>query len=139
MNTENTENKNQYLLLFRGADWSKRLSPEEMQKVASQWMDWFKGLSEQGKVLGGSPLDTEGKIVSGTNGRTIVDGPFAESKEAIGGYFLLQVETLDEAVTIAKQCPGLPHGATVEVRHIVGQCPVSGVPVPTIELQKAHA
>jgi len=139
MNTENTENKNQYLFLFRGTDWSKKLSPEEMQNVANQWTAWFKRLSEQGKVLGGSPLDLEGKVVSGTNGRTIVDGPFAESKEAIGGYFLLQVDTLEEAVAIAKHCPGLPHGATVEVRHIVGQCPVSGVPVPTIELQKAHA
>jgi hypothetical protein len=139
MNTENTENKNQYMFLFRGTDWSKRLSAEEMQNVANQWMVWFKRLSEQGKVLGGSPLDLEGKVVSGTNGRTIVDGPFAESKEAVGGYFLLQVETLEEAVAIAKHCPGLAHGATVEVRHIVGQCPVSGVPVPTIELHKAHA
>ena len=135
----NTENKNQYLFLFRGTDWSKKLSPEEMQNVANQWMVWFKRLSEQGKVLGGSPLDLEGKVVSGANGRTIVDGPFAESKEAVGGYFLLQVDTFEEAVAIAKHCPGLVHGATVEVRHIVGQCPVSGVPVPTIELHKAHA
>lgn len=135
----NTENKNRYLLLFRGTDWSKRLSPEEMQNVASQWMTWFKGLSEQGKVLAGNPLDGEGKVVSGANGRTIVDGPFAESKEAIGGYFLLRVDTMEEAVAIARQCPGLPHGAKVEVRHIVDQCPHSGEPVPTIDLAAAHA
>ena len=137
--TDNTQDKNQYLLLFRGTDWSKSLSPEEMQNVASQWMAWFKRLSEQGKVLGGSPLDTEGKVVSGKNGRTISDGPFTESKEAIGGYFLLQVETMEEAVAIARECPGLPHGATVEVRHIVGQCPQTGVPVPDIELATVHA
>ncbi|HTR43813.1 MAG TPA: YciI family protein [Pseudomonadales bacterium] len=137
--TDSTPDKNQYLLLFRGTDWSKTLSPEEMQQVASQWMAWFKRLSEQGKVLGGSPLDIEGRVVSGKNGRTISDGPFAESKEAIGGYFLLQVETMDEAVAIAQQCPGLPHGAKVEVRHIIGQCPVSGVPVPQIELSATHA
>lgn len=139
MNAQNAENKNQYLFLFRGTDWSKRLSPEEMQNVASQWMAWFKRLSEQGKVIGGSPLDTEGRVVSGKNGRTISDGPFAESKEAIGGYFLLCVESMEEAVAIAQQCPGLPHGAKVEVRHIVGQCPTSGVPVPNIELATAHA
>jgi len=132
------ENKNEYLLLFRGTDWSKHLSPEEMQTVVGQWMAWFKQLSEQGKAIGGSPLDTEGKVVSGKNGRTIVDGPFAESKEAIGGYFLLRVDTMEEAVAIAQQCPGLPHGAKVEVRHIVDQCPISGEPVPVIELATAN-
>jgi hypothetical protein len=139
MNTQNTQDKNQYLFLFRGTDWSKRLSPEDMQNVASQWMAWFKRLSEQGKVIGGSPLDTEGRVVSGKNGRTISDGPFAESKEAVGGYFLLQVDTMEEAVAIAQQCPGLPHGARVEVRHIIGQCTLSGEPVPKIELTTAHA
>jgi hypothetical protein len=135
----NTQNKNEYLFLFRGTDWSKNLSPEEMQNVASQWMAWFKRLSEEGKVIGGSPLDGEGKVVSGKNGRTISDGPFAESKEAIGGYFLLRVDTMEEAVAIAKQCPGLPHGAKVEVRHIIDQCPLSGEPVPKIHLETANA
>jgi hypothetical protein len=139
MNPQNTEETNKYLLLFRGNEWSKQLSPEEMQKVAGQWMAWFKRLSEQGKVIGGSPLDTEGKVVSGAGGRTIVDGPFAESKEAVGGYFLLRVDTMEEAVAIAQQCPGLPHGAKVEVRHIVDQCPTTGEPVPTIDLAAAHA
>jgi len=134
----NTENKKEYLLLFRGTDWSKNLSPEEMQNVIGQWMAWFKRLSEQGKVLGGSPLDTEGKVVSGKNGRTISDGPFAESKEAIGGYFLLQVDTMEEAVAIAQQCPGLPHGAKVEVRHIVDQCPAFAEAAPDIEIATAH-
>ena len=135
----NAQNKNEYLFLFRGTDWSKRLSPQEMQNVASQWMAWFKRLSEQGKVIGGSPLDGEGKIVSGKKGRTISDGPFAESKEAIGGYFLLRVDTMEGAVAIAKECPGLPHGAKVEVRHIVDQCPATGEPVPHVELASASA
>src|SRR5438045_6261813 len=96
-----------YMLLFRGGDWHKGLSPEEMQKVASQWMAWFNRLTEQGKAIAGNPLEHEGKVVSGKNGRVVADGPFAESKEAIGGYFLLQVQSLDEAVAIAKECPGL--------------------------------
>ncbi len=120
-----TENKNSgYMLLFRGNEWQKGLSPEEMQEVASQWMAWFKRLSDQGKALAGSPLENEGKLVSGKNGRVVSDGPFAESKEAIGGYFLLKVNTLDEAVAIAQQCPGLPHGAVVEVRPVASQCPL---------------
>ena len=66
----------------------------------------------------------EGKIVSGKNGKIVSDGPFAESKEAIGGYFLLKVDSLDEAVTIAQQCPGLSYGIRVEVRPVAGECPL---------------
>ena len=89
------ESKHGYMLIFRGNDWQKGLSPEQMQAVADQWMSWFKLGSEEGKVVAGSPLEPSGKLVSGKNGRIVSDGPFAESKEAIGGYFLLKVETLD--------------------------------------------
>ena len=116
--------KTEYMLLFRGNNWHKGLSPEEMQKVAGQWMAWFNRLTDQGKALAGSPLENQGKIVSGHNGRIVADGPFAESKEAIGGYFLLQVKTLDEAVAIAKECPGLAYGIKVEVRPVAEQCPM---------------
>ncbi len=114
------------MLIFRGTDWHNGLSPEEMQQVAGQWMAWFNRLTEQGKAIAGNPLEREGKIVSGKNGRMVADGPFAESKEAIGGYFLLQVKSLDEAVAIAKECPGLAYGAVVEVRPVAEQCPLTG-------------
>ena len=122
----NTQNKpTEYMLIFRGTDWSKGLSPEEMQQVASQWMDWFKRLTEQGKVIDGNPLDNDGKVVSGKNGRTISDGPFAESKEAVGGYFLVNVRDLDEAIAIARTFPGLEHGMQVEVRPVAEECPMA--------------
>ncbi len=122
----NAQNKTpQYLLIFRGTDWMSGLSPEQMQKVASQWMAWFEGLAAEGKALAGNPLEREGKIVSGKNGRVVADGPFVESKEAVGGYFLLQVNSLDEAVTIAQECPGLAYGARVEVRPIAEMCPMA--------------
>src|SRR2546422_10544120 len=120
-----TETQDKYLLLFRGHDWHKGLSPEQMQKVADHWMAWFKRLTEQGKAIAGNPLDPEGRIVSGKNGRVVADGPFAESKEAIGGYFLLQAKSLDEAVAIAKDCPGLAYGATGEVRPVAPECPLA--------------
>jgi hypothetical protein len=120
-----TTTKPQYMLLFRGNDWLKGLSPEEMQKVADQWMAWFKGLTDQGRALAGNPLKGEGRIVSGKNGRVVADGPFAESKEAIGGYFLLQVNSLDEAIAIAKDCPGLAYGVKVEVRPVAEECPAA--------------
>jgi len=119
-----SEQTAKYLLIFRGNEWHKGLSPEEMQQVADRWMAWFKRLTDEGKALAGNPLKGEGKMVSGKNGRVVADGPFAESKEAIGGYFLLQVRDLDEAVAIAQQCPGLPYGAKIEVRPIAEACPV---------------
>ena len=132
----NTQTKSpQYMLLFRGNDWYKGLSPEEMQRVASQWMAWFERLTTQGKAIAGSPLEKEGKVVSGKNGRVVSDGPFAESKETIGGYFLLQVNTLDEAIAIAQECPGLVHGAKVEVRPVAESCPLIGEALPEL----AHA
>ena len=112
------------MLLFLSSDWSKGLSPEEMQKIAGQWMAWFERLTAQGKVTAGAPLEKEGKTVSGKNGRVVSDGPFAESKEAVGGYFLLQVSSFDEAVTIAQQCPGLAYGVKVEVRQVAEICPM---------------
>jgi len=117
-----TQSQNGYMLLFRGTQWDKDLSPEEIQKMVTEWHAWFEGLTREGKCKAGQPLEREGKIVSGRTGRTVADGPFAESKEAIGGYFLLQVDDLDEAVEIAKQCPGLAYGIDVEVRPVAEQC-----------------
>jgi len=131
--------KSEFMLLFRGNDWCNGLSPEEMQQVASQWMAWFKRLSEEGKALAGSPLEREGKIVSGQNGRVVADGPFAESKEAIGGYFLLKVKSFEDALAVAKECPGLPYGVKVEVRPVAEQCPLTGEAVPERELAGAAA
>jgi hypothetical protein len=116
--------KSDYMLLFRGTNWDKGLAPEQLQKVVSDWYAWFERLTQEGKAIGGHPLQNEGKIVSGKKGRTVADGPFAESKEAIGGYFYLQVADVNEAVEIAQQCPGLEYGAIVEVRPVAEMCTV---------------
>jgi hypothetical protein len=119
-----TQNQNGYMLLFCGTDLRKGLSPEELQKVSEKWMTWFRRLTEQGKAVAGQPLERDGKIVSGKD-RVVSDGPFAESKEAIGGYFLLDVATMDEAVAIARECPGLAYGIQVEVRPVAAECPIA--------------
>ncbi len=111
------------MLIFRGTDWYRGLSPEQMQRVADEWMAWFRRLTEEGTAIAGNPLENEGKIISGRNG-VVSDGPFAESKETIGGYFLLKVKTFDEAVAIGRQCPGLPYGIRVEVRPVAAECPI---------------
>ena len=132
----NTQSQNGYMLIFRGTDWYKGLSPEQMQQIADHWMAWFNRLKDEGKAIAGNPLEREGKIVSGKN-RVVSDGPFAEAKETIGGYFLLKVNTLDDAVAIAKECPGLPYGIRVEVRPVAGECPMAAEVRAEAEL--AHA
>lgn len=95
--------QSEYLFLFRGTDWEKGLPPKEIQRVAGQFLVWFERLKQQGRAGSGQPLEHEGKVVSVKNGRTVADGPVAESKETIAGYFLMQVADEAEAVTIAKQ------------------------------------
>lgn len=126
-----------YMLIFRNNAWHNGLSPEEMQKVAGEWMAWYNRLTDQGKVTGGNPLESKGKLVSGKGGRVVADGPFAESKEAIGGYFMLNVDSMDEAVAIAKDCPGLPYGVKVEVRPVMEKCPLAGKEAPEAALASA--
>ena len=117
--------KSEYMLLFRGTVFDKNLSPEALQDVMTRWMAWYEGLVRTGKALAGQPLTNEGKVVSGRGGRSVADGPFAESKEAVAGYFLLRVDSFDEAVAIARMCPGLDHGTAVDVRQVAEQCRVA--------------
>jgi hypothetical protein len=110
-----------YMLLFKGTLWDRELSPEELQQVMTRWMNWLDRLTQEGKVRSAHPLANQGKIITWKKGAP-TDGPFAESKEAIGGYFLLQVSGEEEALEIAKECPALKYGVAVEIRPIVDQC-----------------
>jgi len=112
------------MLLYRSSEWYKTLSQEELQKLINQNKAWFERLAAQGKAKPGRALERTGAIVSGSNGRFVTDGPFAESKEAIGGYLVLDVETMDEAIAIAQSSPGLAYGGSIEVRPVADECPL---------------
>jgi hypothetical protein len=114
----------EFLLLIRGTDWYEDLSPEQIQEVMGGFMGWLDDLTKQGKLKGAQPLEAEGKVVSGKNGRIVADRPFAEAKESVGGYFLLRVDTLEEALAIAQACPMLEHGTSMEVRPVAEMCPL---------------
>ncbi len=118
-----TNSTSEYLLLFRGSGWDRSLSPAELQNAVASFLGWFERLSSDGILKAGQPLLDEARIVSGKNGRIVADGPFAESKEAVGGYFLIKAGSLDEAVAVAQQCPILEYGSVVEVRPIAADCP----------------
>jgi hypothetical protein len=113
------------MLIFHGNDWHKHLSPDQLLQVSDDWMAWFKRLGDQGKAIAGNALLPEGKIVSGRLGRNVTDGRFAESSEAVCGYFVLTVNEMDDAVRIAQDCPGLAHGVRVEVRPMAEECPLA--------------
>ena len=115
-----------FMLLFRnaGLESHAHLTPEQKTALAKQWNDWVDRLVAQGKLPHAHPLGLSGRLVSGPAGERVTDGPYAESKEAIGGYFFLTVADLDEATAIAQQCPSLPLGMIVEVRPVVRQSEV---------------
>jgi hypothetical protein len=112
----------EYLLLIRGTHWNAALSPDELQRVMTDFYAWVDGLVQRGVHRGAQPLMEEGKLVSGARGASVTDGAFAESKEAIAGYFLLAVPALDEAVRLAQACPILAYGAQIEVRPVAALC-----------------
>jgi hypothetical protein len=119
--------KNQYLLLFSGAEWYGQLSAAEIQDVLDRSKVWFEKLASAGKVKASQALERRGVTISGKNARVISDGPFAETKEAIGGYLLMEADSLEEAIAIAKENPALRHGTTIEIRPLSDQCPLDYV------------
>ena len=112
------------MLLYRSDEWYNRLSHEELQKLMNQNKAWIETLTAQGKAKPGRALERTGALVSGKNGRLVTDGPFAESKEAIAGYLMLDVEIIDEAIAIAQSSPGLAYGGSIEVRPVAQECPL---------------
>ena len=112
------------MLLFRGPHWDRELSTDELQQTMDKVMAWFERLNERGRIKGAQPLGGQGRVISGTDGRFVVDGPFTETKEAVGGYLVLQADSLDEAVEIARSMPTLRYGISVEVRPILAECPI---------------
>jgi len=118
-------NRNGYLLLSRTDEWYQQLSPAELQQILAANKAWVGQLMAEGKARPGVALARSGATVFGGNKSVVVDGPYAESKEAIGGTLLLDVATLEEAIAIAKACPSLRYDySAIEIRPISDECPL---------------
>lgn len=120
MNPQNPTDE--YLLLIRGTHWSRSLSPAELQKVMADFYAWVDGLTARRILRGAQPLMEEGKLVAGGKRAGVTDGVFAESKEAIAGYFRLAVGSMDEGVKDAQACPILAYGVQIELRPVADLC-----------------
>ena len=106
----------EFTYMFRGRDTSA--SPEQMQRTMEKWVAWFKQLDSQGVLKNpGHPLEHVGRVVKGKE-RIVIDGPYAEAKDVIGGYIVIEASGLDEATELAKGCPIFEVGGSVEVRPV---------------------
>ena len=98
----------------------KTAAPEEQQKIFAAYMAYTEAMKKAGVWLGGEALqatDTGSRVRMDAGKAHVVDGPFTETKEVLGGYYLMEVKSKEEAVEWAKRCPAAAHG-TVEVRPI---------------------
>lgn len=110
----------EFLLVLRDHEqrWDE-FTPEEFQAIIGRFMAWNDALKEREQLVGNGKLTADlGRTVRSRGERVVVDGPFAEAKEAIGGYYRVQCGDLDAAVAIASECPILTYGGSVEVREI---------------------
>jgi len=111
-----------YLLIIHGDEKAQATATKaEKEQVFAAYMTYTNELKQAGVMLGGDALlpSMQGAKVTVRGGkRSVVDGPFQETKEVIGGYYLIQCDTLDEAKSWAAKCPGASHG-TMEVRAVM--------------------
>jgi hypothetical protein len=111
----------QYLLLLHAEEsgWSKMTQAEQQQGMAA-YMAYTEALKKAGALVGSNRLQpisaaTTVKIANGK--QQVLDGPYADSKEQLGGYYLIEAPDLDGAIAWAARCPGASHG-TIEVRPV---------------------
>ena len=112
----------EFVLLYRSSNEAYKeatVSPELAQRTMAKWQSWFRELTEKGQLKNiGVPLDrSSGKVVGGKR-KAVTDGPYAEAKEVLGGFSIIEARDFDEAADIAAGCPILEVGGSVEVRSI---------------------
>ena len=109
------------LLIYNSEADGKKMSAAQQGEIFQEYMTFTQDLTKSGKNKGGNPLEqtTTATTVRVRNGKTVVtDGPFAETKEQLGGYYLVEAKDLDEAISIAAKIPGAKHGS-IEVRPVM--------------------
>jgi hypothetical protein len=107
-----------FMFIFRGG-MPGDMTPEQSQAAMQKWFDWINKLKTQGRYVAGDPLLPSGKSLAGKK-PMVTDGPFAEGKELIGGYFIIKAASLDEATKLAHDgYPDFETLGSVEVREIM--------------------
>lgn len=112
----------QYMLLIYGEEsmWAN-LTPDQLSAEMGAYMAYTQDLAKADVLVAGDELQpvATAKTISVAGGKqNVVDGPFAETKETLGGYYLIKAETIEEALAWAAKCPGAKYGR-IEVRPVV--------------------
>ncbi|HSC27885.1 MAG TPA: YciI family protein [Vicinamibacterales bacterium] len=110
-----------YMLLLHDDPSSfATISPEQMQQVIQKYVAWGNRLKKAGIIQGGEKLtDEPGRIVKRRDGQIrVTDGPYSETKEVLGGYYIIEAATYEQAVQHSQDCPHLEYGGTIEVRQV---------------------
>ena len=102
----------EYLLISRG-QWDETASPQDVQDAIDRFYAWYERGLADGVLKPGSRLERRGKRVTRDG---ITDGPFAEAKELVGGYWFIVADSLEDAARIAAQNPCLAFGLELEIR-----------------------
>ena len=91
-----------------------------MQQVIQKYVAWGERLRKAGVLQGGEKLtDEPGRVMRGNGGQVrVTDGPYSETKEVLGGYYIVAADNYDRAVELARDCPHFEYGGTIEVRQI---------------------
>ena len=113
-----TNTRETAMLIFRdeGVDWAQATADGRSKALFQKLVDWAADLKRRGLYAGVEALGRGGKTVRRKGAGLVVDGPFAEGREAVLGFFLVRVKDLDEACAIAKESPHAEIGGTTEVR-----------------------
>jgi hypothetical protein len=114
--------RQEFLLLSRG-QWDAHASPEDVQRAIDRFYAWLESHIAAGRMKTGSRLRTDGRLVSRAG---ITDGPFAETKELVGGYWFVYAGSLDEAAALAADNPCKAFGLSYEIRPLEAQKAVAG-------------
>lgn len=107
-----------FIMLIRGQGAWEKLSAAEMEATLKRYGDFTQRLRREGRLLDSEPLEPTGTVMT-EEGGVVTDGPFAETKEMIGGYYAFHAKDLAEASEIARGCPALTYGDWVEVRPVM--------------------
>jgi hypothetical protein len=108
----------EFLMLIRENAQYGNFTAQEMQEEIEEHIKWVEELVQKGQFKDGNPLDKNGTFIKG-NAKIVTDGPYIESKECVSGFYFLLANSLEEATEIAKGCPSLNLGASVEIREIM--------------------
>ncbi len=106
------------LLLYEDMQAMQSLSPKEMETLTQAHMAWAQKLAEEGHWISGDGLEPGGRHIVGKD-CVIKDGPYLESKEMIGGYYLVQAQSLEAVTQLAEACPCHLWGGTTEIRPLM--------------------